>query len=69
MNKAYIKLTSDCEKTDENYLVTIERPDGIKLKILIPREDSDSWANEGITRDETFGLNMVTDGHYCQETK
>ena len=52
----------ECEVIETSYLdgdyeVSIRRPDGGVVKVLIP--------SVGCTDDGTYGLNMVTKGHYA----
>jgi hypothetical protein len=50
---------------EDNYLVTICRQDGSEVRVRIPREDSKAKYESDCIRDgKTFGLNLVTEGHY-----
>lgn len=60
---------------DDNYVVTICRQDGSKVRVIIPREDStssyerdclwfDRFKSSVIPEGKVFGLNLVTEGHY-----
>ena len=51
------------ESTDNDYQAEIKRPDGSIVKVLIPREDSPTFASRCV-KEGVFGLNLVTEGHY-----
>lgn len=54
-----------CEKGDDDYCITLRRPDGSVLKVLIPVEGGHDWSNECVLGSKTpFGLNFVFEGHY-----
>jgi hypothetical protein len=54
-----------CEHNNEDYTVTLQRPDGSLVKVLIPCEWADGFPNAcASTSVEPFGLNCVTEGHY-----
>lgn len=48
-----------CERGDENYTVTLKRPDGFILNVLVPIE----WPL-GLRSGDVVGLNFVCPGHY-----
>ena len=53
------------ELTEDDYLLTIRRPDGSEVKVLIPREDcSDVYVRQCMQNNLERGLNLVTAGHY-----
>lgn len=59
-----MKLIST-ERQNENYVVELERPDGSRVKILIPVEGVKSYPNSCIANGRRpFGLNFVTEEHY-----
>ena len=60
-----IKLI-DCVRHEEDYIVTLERPDGSRLKVAIPREDHDGYFSKCLhpPSDVPYYLNFVTDRHY-----
>ena len=47
---------------NKNYLLTVERNDGLTVNILVPTEDSDIDLKD--YDNGPFGLNLVTSGHY-----
>ena len=62
--KNRFQITGEPDNTD--YLVTLVRPDGKELSVLIPAADWRGWdvAIEGDSRSNPIGLNLVCDGHY-----
>ena len=49
----------------DDYIAHLRRPDGVVIKVLIPREGSiyDRMADwDGVS--SPYGLNLVCDGHY-----
>jgi len=55
----------DCHTGAWDYTITLQRPDGLQIKVLIPIEDGgyddDCVSNPG---PKPFGLNLVYSGHY-----
>ena len=67
-----IKLTPDDLLDEDNYVITVVRPDGVELAILIPSEshptvslDDDCW-KDGDPMNEPVGLYFgpPPDDHY-----
>lgn len=61
-----VKLAS-VEIEENDYVLTIERPDGSLVKILLPREGEAGGAcGQSVigNQDEPCGLNLVSSGHY-----
>lgn len=56
---------NNAELLGADYKVELKRPDGSIVRVLIPREDVESFPNR-CTQDPTtvFGLNLVVPGHY-----
>ena len=52
-------------KTDDDYIVTLLRPDGVEIRVAIPDETS-GYYNTCVVRAKgtPFYLNMVTYDHY-----
>ena len=53
-----------CERDDENYIVTLRRPDGSLIAVLIPIEGTNKYADQCIEIGGPFGLNFISTGHY-----
>jgi hypothetical protein len=53
------------QTTANDYIVVLVRPDGSKVPVLIPREDSDGYENKAVSQAVfPIGLNLVSEGHY-----
>ena len=55
----------DERRTDFDYAITLELPegDGRIITILVPHAGGAAY-NEFVKNGETYGLNLVTEGHY-----
>lgn len=47
-------------ETELDYKIELERRDGSRISILIPKEKDEKFEAEG----DVYGLNFVTTGHY-----
>jgi len=53
------------QNTANDYIVVLVRPDGSKVPVLIPREDSKGYENKVVGHAVfPLGLNLVSEGHY-----
>jgi len=46
-----------------DYIVSISRPDGSIVRVLIPAPGHDSFIDNACSSIKPYGLNFVTDGH------
>jgi len=54
-----------CQHDADDYTVTLSRPDGSEIRVLIPHEKGTGFPSKCVERSRgPFGLNLVTDGHY-----
>lgn len=62
-----LKIPADCPKTDHDFIVDLECPDGTTARVLIPVR-SDSYEGKCsrvlVPCDPPIGLNLVCSGHY-----
>jgi hypothetical protein len=62
-----LKIPADCPKTDRDFIVDLECPDGGVARVAIPI-DPNSWEGRGSRVfslcDPPVGLNLVCSGHY-----
>ena len=50
------------DKYGDDFIVNLELPDGLQIKILVPdwNQKTPTWVENGMM----FGLNLVSEGHY-----
>ena len=64
---ARLKIPSECPKTDHDFIVDLECPDGTIVRVSIPL-DADSYEGRcsrvSSKHDSPVGLNLVCPGHY-----
>lgn len=59
-------VITHCDQINDNYCITLKRPDGSTLKVLVPIENTVNRLNRKVANSKIpFGLNFVTEGHYC----
>lgn len=53
------------DETVDDYIVSVSRPDGVTVRILVPKCGS-GWPDEcaKAANGKVFGLNLLTEGHY-----
>lgn len=62
MSEQMIDLSS-MEKVDDDYKVCFQFPDGSTCWVLIPNHEANAYYR--VANSQTYGLNLVTEGHYC----
>lgn len=63
--KTMIEIIEVWQGDSYDYHVSLKRPDGSVVTVLIPIEYVDTFANRVVSNsNKKFGLNLVTDDHY-----
>jgi len=51
------------ESDDEDYIIELQLPNGLRIKVLIPINKESPYGNF-LEKDGVYGLNLITEGHY-----